>query len=511
MTVDEIRAIAAARKAARERATQGPKSFGQSLWENIVGDDDPTTQNTGERIGSFLNKAGESMTLGLAGDETSAALESLLPGVDYEDRRDHYRQQEEILERENPGLAMTAEIGGAMVPALTGIGAAGTLARGAGILPRAAASTAAGAGQAGTYAAMEGEGLEDRASQGRQGAMIGAGVGLAAPFIGAGVQKLADSRVGRAAMKRAAQGAPTTQALREQARAAYSAVDDAGVQIRPDVFSGAMDDTVSRLSAKGLDDLPGPGSLTPMSARAVQIGRGMSEEMAGDPTAALPFSSLDKLRRHAGTAAGNMGNKTDSAVGSEMVGSIDDLVRNLGPDDLVEGDAAALQSALPKARDLWARMSRSQTIDDAMEQSQNYLSGDASGIRNQFARILRNEKLSRGFSDAEKKIMRQVVNGSAPKRILDLLGGGLGGLFSMAGGATIGATGGPAGSALGTLLGAGLATGAKKGSEALTRKQAEALRAIIANGGLDKLPVATDQSRRIVEGLMRRGGAVAAQ
>ena len=125
---EEMEALALAARAKKARGQSAPKDWKTTLWENIIGDNDPTTQNTGEKIGSFLNKAGESMTLGLVGDEASAAVESLAPGVNYEDRRDHYRQQEEVLERDHPGAAMTAEIGGALLPALAtgGLAAGGT-------------------------------------------------------------------------------------------------------------------------------------------------------------------------------------------------------------------------------------------------------------------------------------------------------------------------------------------------------------------------------------------------
>lgn len=102
-TMEELRAemerrraadpLAAARAELERRQAARP-GLGQRIRDNLLGDDDPTTQNFGERVGSFLNKAGESMTFGLIGDEASAAVESVLPGVDYETRRDHYRDQE---------------------------------------------------------------------------------------------------------------------------------------------------------------------------------------------------------------------------------------------------------------------------------------------------------------------------------------------------------------------------------------------------------------------------------
>ncbi|SLN74731.1 hypothetical protein ROJ8625_04089 [Roseivivax jejudonensis] len=215
MTPEQKAALRRAAIREAERRVDGgqraePKGMGQVIRENVFGDDDPTTQNTGERIGSFLNKAGEAMTFGLIGDETSAAVESIAPGVNYADRRDHYRQQEEVLERENPGLALGADIGGSVLGAVATGGAAA-----AGSLPARMTGSAIAGGLGGaTYGGMEGEGLSDRLTEGRNAALWGAmaggaapavvgagraGVGAARDMIGGGV----DNALGRASENRA--------------------------------------------------------------------------------------------------------------------------------------------------------------------------------------------------------------------------------------------------------------------------------------------------------------------
>lgn len=478
------------------KARQAPKGLGQRIKENLFGDDDPTTQNFGEKVGSALNKAGEAMTFGLIGDETSAAVESLLPGVSYKDRRDHYRQQEDILDQNNPGLALASEFGGAVAGAALPFGALGTLGRGASLGKRALASAAAGAGLGGIYGAAEGEGVDSRVAEGMKGAAIGTAAGLVAPFIGGAVQKGADYLTGGRAIRNAARNAPTSAEQMTAARGLYQKIDDAGVQIKPEAFDRTRSAIRTALREKGLDELPGPSSLTPKAARVVQIADEMGQEMASDSTSALPFSSLDQLRRHAGTAARSVDN-TDAALGAEAIAQIDDAVRALGPDDVVAGDVDILKTLLPKARDTYARASRSQLIDDAIEASDDYLSGGASGIRNQFRRILRSDKLSRGFSEAEKAAMRRVINGSIPEQILNLMGSGVGQLAQM--GAGFGVGGIP-----GAFLGMGTAAASRKGSEALARKGAETVRAMIANGGMETLPVATDATRRTIEELLRR-------
>lgn len=484
-----------------------PKQAMRNLKENFLGDDNPNSLNRGEFVGSLLNKAGESLTFGTVGDEASAAVESIIPGVNYEDRRDHYRQQEEVLERDNPGAALGADVGGAVAGMATPMGMAGTLARGAKLIPRVAASIGAGALGGGTYGFAEGEGIDDRLSGAATGGGIGAGVGAAVPVVGAGIQKVADAFKRNSAIKKAAAGAPSTGQQREAGQALYRQIDDAGVEIKPEAFSNARKNIVDALRAQGLDELPGPGSLTPKSARVMQIAKGMEDEMATDATSALPFSSLDQLRRHAGTAAADIADgkpTTDARLGSEAISQLDEFVKGLNPDDVEAGDINALQTLLPKARDLWARMSRSQKIDDAIENSGSYLSGGASGIRNQFARIARNPKTMRGFSEAEQQVIKRVAQGTLPEQALYLAASGLGNIGSIGLGAM---TGGP----WGALAGAGAAFGLRKGAEKLAGRNAEIARAVIANGRLEKMPVATDSARKIAESLMRRTAAVTPQ
>lgn len=498
--------MARAMAEAQRRGLPVKRGIGAAIMDNLVGRDDGV-QSYGETLGAMLNKAGEAMTFGLVGDEASAAVAGAIPGgMGYDQRLAYERQQEANMERDNPGLALGAEIGGGVLGALLPGGAIGTLGRGAGMGARVAASGAAGAGAGGVYGFMEGEGSQGRIEGAQSGATWGLAGGIAAPVVGAAGQKIADKVVGNRAIRMATASAPTTDELRAAGNAAYDAVDGAGVQIKPEAFDRTRATVLEALRGRtGFDELPGPGSLTPNSARVMQIMDEASGRMAQEPTAALPFRSLDQMRRQAGTAAGNIANKGDQKAGMTIIEGLDDFIQRLGPDDVVAGDVNALKDAIPNAREIWGRMSRSQLIDDAMAQEGNYLSGGASAIRNQFAKILRNDKLSRGFSEAEKAAMRRVVQGTMPEQIMNLLGGGIGQLAQI--GAGFGVGGVP-----GALLGAGGAALARKGSEGITRKNAEIVRALVANGRLpDQLPVASEQTRRIIEALTRRAGAEAPQ
>lgn len=473
----------------------------QTIKENIVGDDDPTTQNFGEKVGTWLNKAGEAMTFGLIGDEASAAAAAAIPGgMGYDERLAYERGQEALLEKTNPVASIGAELGGSLLGAFIPGAAIGTAAKGARLLPRIAQSAAAGAGMGGTYGFMEGEGAQDRLGDARTGATIGGIVGAAVPAIGAGVQKVAESRAINRAIREGGRNAPTTEALRATGRGLYNQVDDAGVSINANAVRSQMADIADAIRGEGLKY----SSVAPqMPASTAALG--VAAELAGTPQNSIPFSDLDVARRAIGAAAGsNLANRADTRVATQALSSLDDFVANLGPNQVDAGDISALQSALPKAREIWGRMSRSQLIDDAMENAQNYVSGGASGLRNQFKRIVNNDRLRRGFSDLEIAAMRRVAQGSIPEQLIQYLGSGLGSMAQMA-------VGGLTGGIPGALAGAGAAAGTRAAAQRLASRNAEIARALVANGAQAGLPVVSDTSRRITEGLLRRIGAVGPQ
>jgi hypothetical protein len=461
----------------RRRKAQGgqqpqERGLGAALYDNIVGNPNDGVTSYGESLGTWLRRGTESATLGLVGDEVNAAGMSILPGRTYEGERDRLRADEENM---SGAGRLSADIAGALVPG-AGIAKVATNAGGLGL--KMLRGAAGGAASGATYGFMEGEGTDDRIADAGVNAVAGGVLGGAVPAAGAVVRSLVQGRAGRKAIAEAARNAPTSEALRAQGNALYRQVDDAGVQVKPEAFDRARSNIIDALrSSTGYDELPGPGSLTPNTSRVVEILNQSSRKMADEPTAALPFSSLDQMRRQAGAAAGNVTNKTDQKAGVTVIRQLDDFVQSLGPEDLAGGDADALKGAIGKAREVWGRMSRSQMIDDAMEKSENYLSGTASGLRNQFKNILQNKKLSSQFTDAEKAALRSVTHGNALEQLVNLAGGGLAQMGSIGGGFA-------AGGVPGAMVGTAAAAGQRRLAEAVTMRAAEKARAAIASGQL---------------------------
>jgi hypothetical protein len=441
----------------------------------------------------------QGLTFGL-GDELAARVASIHPGIDYEEALPFFRKDLEKSRQDRPYITTGAEIAGAIAAPVGAIASAGSLPL------RMAKSAATTGAMSGAYGFNAGEGgFQNRAAEALPQAGMGAAVGAAIPVAGSALQSLMQSRATQSAIRQAAKGAPSSDELRAMGNALYQQVDDAGVQIAPQAFDRARGGILDDLRANtGFDELPGPGSLTPNSARANQIMGEASARMGVDPTAALPFKALDQMRRQAGAAAGNVANKTDQKAGMTIIEGLDDFIKNLGPNDVVAGDVRALQDAIPKARDVWSRMSKSQMIDTAIEAGENYKSGASSGIRQQFKNILQNKKLAARFSQAEKAAMRRVVNGSFPEQLLQLFGGGLGQLAQIGGA-------GFAGGIPGLVAGLGAAAGTRKLAEGVTRRKAETLRALVANGGLPNLPQASTALRDLMEQRLRLGTAASIQ
>lgn len=446
----------------------------------------PDSKPSGQGYGNNVAQAaGDGLFFGF-GDEISARLNSWL-GYDaatgtygndtsYDDQLAAVRGQEKQFRDEHPIASIGAEIGGALIPAFTGVGA---VTQGGSVYAQMGRGALYGGATGAAYGFGEGEGgLENRARNALSNAAVGVGLGGAGALAGAGIKSVMQGRAQRNALAQAAKGAPTTEELRSMGNALYQQVDDAGVKIKPEAFSATREGILERLrNSTGYDELPGPGSLTPNTGRVMEIMRQADDTLAGTPASALPFKNLDQMRRQAGAAAGNVTNKTDQAAGMAVIQGLDDFVQRLGPDDVVAGDPEALKSAITKAREIWSRMSKSQLVDDAMERSENYLSGSASGVRNQFKNILQNKKLAARFTEAERAALRSVTHGSTLDQLINLAGGGLAQMGSIGAGLGVG---GP----LGGLAGAAAAAGQRKLAEGVTMRAAERARAAIASGAL---------------------------
>jgi hypothetical protein len=499
-------------------AEQSERGIGQVIYDNVIGDPNDGVDSFGERAGTWLNRAGETMTFGTVGDEAAAGVTGMLPGRTYEGELERYRGNEEAMS----GLGRTsADLTGGVAGALgsmlipgagPALATAGTSGRAAGLMATLGRGTAAGAGMGGAYGFMEGEGgVAERAQEAGQGAAIGGAVGGATAGLGRIVQALMDRRAGQRAITDAARNAPTSEALRAQGQNLYQQIDDAGVAIRPDRLRSELGAIADDLRAEGAG-YTGAETVMP-GTRAIMNAAGE----VGDGANTIPFRELDVFRRFVGnTGASSARNPVDSRTSAQVIGRLDDFVQNLGPQDVDAGDIQTLQTLIPRAREVWSRMSRSQLVDDAIEagsgETSGYLGAGASGLRNQFGRILRNENLRRGFTPSELSVMNRVVRGTIPENLIYNLGSGLGNVATTLTATALGGAGGVPGMIGGLAAGGTASAAMNRAASNIAQRNAEIARAVIANGRLPaQLPVADEGMRRVVEALALRSGAVGAQ
>lgn len=235
--------------------------------EFFFGDDDPNTQNTGEKIGSFLNKAGESMTFGLVGDEASAAVEGVMPGVNYADRRDHYRQQERQFEQDHPVAALGAEL---LPMAIPGAGAASWAMRGGNLGGKMLRGGTVAGAQGGTYGFMEGEGgAEQRATTGVQSGLLSAGIGAAMAPATQLAQRGMDKWASNRAVREMVKTAPTADDLTARASKLYGKGKARGEILSKDSAKALADDAMATLKSEGV--MRADGSLITRDPDAARI------------------------------------------------------------------------------------------------------------------------------------------------------------------------------------------------------------------------------------------------
>lgn len=465
---------------------QGDKSLGIRLWENIVGDDDPTTQNTGEKIGSFLNKAGESLTFGLIGDEASAAAESLLPGVEYETRRDHYRDQERQFTEEHPVAALGAELAPLAIP---GVGAMGAAAKGVG-LGRAALKGAAVAGtQGATYGFMEGEGgtdqrLRDAGSSG----LLSAGLGGAMVPLTRGIGQRLDKNATRKAIRDMVRKAPSADDLKAQAGASYTAGAAKGQVMSADDGARLVDDVTSTLKREGV--MRGDGSLITRDPDA----RHVLDELQDLARYGLDGNQVKPVRETF-KAAANDANPARARIGKILLGKYDDAVNRRAP-DFREGDR--LYSRAKKVEAVDQMTDIADTSDTANALRREFQKADRRQIKGKFGGLTEDEVsgLQRVARGSRLENAARTAGRSAPTSIGSaLFTGGI--PFSgaaLAGSPGLGALAGA------TALGAGVVGRAV--SDRMQRRNAEVIKALMATGG--KMPSA--EGSELLKRILERAG-----
>lgn len=446
--------------------------------------------NPGGALEIAARGALQGITLG-GGDEMTAAFGALSPDLTYDQVLKAERDKIALGRQDNPWAAYGGEVAGAVALPLGAVGPGKT------VIGTAGKSAAAGAGLGAGYGFLAGEGgAENRAREALGSGILGGILGGALPLAGAGIKKLYDNSATRSAMRSAARGAPALDDLKAAASDIYSSAK--GSILPRAAFATSADDMLTRARDFGLDADLMPGAATVASR---------IDDAAQSTNPGITFGELDLLRRKAAVPAGNIANRPEKAIGTGFIEGIDDFVSSVDP---------ALGGQIGQAREMWSRLRKSELIDAAIEKAKNQASGFENGLRIEFRRILNSPKMARGFSDAERKAMKAVVDGTTFGNIMKKVGvmglsagkggTGLGAAVSSGFGATIGSgIGGPVGGLIGGALPVAVGSVARKASEASTRGAADLARGLVAAGGVGAVDRMTPEARKAIEAAMRRG------
>lgn len=320
-----------------------------------------------------------------------------------------------------------------------------------------------------------GYGVSDRgtlAERGRAG--FDAATDPAVLALGAGGGALAGRGVLRAptAPKRKA---PTLEELTAQKNAAYKAVDDSGVTFRPEAFRTLTEDMAMAADAEGFH-----AGLHPKTAAMLER-LGASNRASGGHAPTL--TQLDQLRQQIGNDVAGSADAGERRMGKILIAQIDDFISAAGPEHLSGGNGPQSAQTLLKARELNTRVSKLRSLDNLDDAADDRAAATGSGgnINNATRQnAIRFKNKTRNLTPAERDATQKVISGTPAGNALRqvgklspqgnglMLAGHLAAAVPSHGFSGIAAVGGAA---------------AKMASDAITARNVQALRELIASGG----------------------------
>jgi hypothetical protein len=267
------------------------------------------------------------------------------------------------------------------------------------------------------------------------------------------------------AKKAVIQAAPSIQELKTASGNLYKQLDQSGVKIKPEVYDRFVSSIEVKLKKEGIRRKQHPKAFDALQAIKEEAGKSIS------------FSDLNSLRRTAGDAAGNVLDKADARLGRIILDRVDDGIDRLA--DVAGKDARG-------ARQLWRRARVSESIAGMIENAGLAASGLENGLRIEARKILRSAKKSRGFTNQELNVLKELDQGSGAANAAKFLGkfGISEGKATSMLGATIGGTIGQAtGGAAGAITIPVLGQIAKKAAQKLTSGKAKFADQLVRAGG----------------------------
>lgn len=423
-----------------------------------------------EDVTGFMSKVNRGLGIG---DELAAGAGTVVNALTgqgpqgFSANMAHQRQIEDSYQAEHPHVAALATGTGNALTAAAPVGpGAEAFATGGRAINALRGATVGGLTGAG-YAAVDRGSLEDRAGAAAHAAHDPVTLGL-----GAAAGALATPRATRAERP----AAPTLDELSTQRDAAYRAVDDSGVTYAPDAFRSLTQDMARTLDENGFH-----AGLHPKTA-AMMERLGQSERAVGGYAPTL--TQLDQLRQQIGRDIASSADAGERRMGQLLRGQIDDFIAGAGPEHINAGDPQAASELIGQARDLHGRVAKIRSLDNLDEAAADRASVTGSGgnINNatrQNVLRFRNQN-ERTLTPDEQAAAQRVIDGTPAGNALRQLGklSPRGNGLMLAGhlAAAVPTHGVSGGVAIGGAV-------AKAMSDAITTRNVQALRELIASGG----------------------------
>ena len=204
----------------------------------------------------------------------------------------------------------------------------------------------------------------------------------------------------------------TPEMAKNQARASYDKVKQAGVSIKPNTITAAMDDI-----ERGLKQSEGgfyPDAL-PEHAKV----QGMLESFRNvAKSGPMNFETLDQIRSDALRLARESTDPSTRRLMGQVVEGLDVRMAGLQPSDLQSGGKAALGEALSsvrEAREAWRRGAKATILEDALEAATRRgvapTGREGEIIRKNFENLFANKKTMKLFTKEEQEAIKRVASG----------------------------------------------------------------------------------------------------
>lgn len=306
----------------------------------------------------------------------------------YQVALDQIRREQANFSKERPGIAIPAEVAGAIASPINKVfGPVSTVAKAAG----------QGAVAGAIYGAGEAEGNENIAQSAKEGAVTGA-------LFGAGAKMSLDfgSKAFRALFRKSAER-PSLETLRAAKSAAYNAVDSSGERFQ----TQELQNMVGRVR-NALDDVNYVEEVDRQTWAALKMLDKASEKP-------MTIGQLDKMRQ----SLWKRYNAAPNEVGIlEAIDAVDDLIQSRG----------ATSELMDAARLANSRYKKAELLENAFKKAERETAATGSGgnilnkYRQAVTKVLNDPKRAKWFSADERQIMEQFVHGSMPENVLRRIG-----------------------------------------------------------------------------------------